>query len=233
MSLNSFFGVTVGEETSLSTDGSKVIFTSIEGNVRSGTIQILSTYPTSLSVSLNPTYTPNTFTLYQQGQPAPIYQTTANGITPQLSPNQTYLFTLSSTGVGANEILLELQANMTPIVTDFIPSGWENQLVIDNLTTFLALDAYGNPTYTFVNYPVVASQQINLTDSNEAVQSANVTVTSSDTTFFGNQSLTFDPPSGIQVYILPLKTGTFSGTQVINISGTGTPTNLTTYYTRQ
>jgi hypothetical protein len=125
--------------------------------------------------------------------------------------------------------LMTLTSQIIPATSDYFSNGITNTLTSGNVT--FTTDAYGTATWTFNNYPVVASTPgvtstyLKVGEASVAISSGALNIKSSNTSVFVGYTQGFYPRNSCVFDIQVLVTTTFTGTITIGVVGAGVSTS--------
>lgn len=162
--------------------------------------------------------------LDEQGNPQ-ITTRFTNTVSTKVTTLQSY-FTyniglFASGALTAASTLLTITGQVLPTVSQFFSNGIVNQVPPSTTGVAVAYDTFGQPTYTFTNYPLINGQQLVLALATFANQSGTLTITSSDSTVFNSYTDPFNVGSSIYVAVMAMKSTSFTGTITVGITGVG------------
>lgn len=110
-------------------------------------------------------------------------------------------------------------------VEDQTASNWFTNgiesVIISSPSLSVSTNNFGQVTFTFVNYNLTQGAFLPLAVAQNALQSGQISVTSSDQTVYANVAFDFVAGEFLGLTLVPLKTTSFTGTIVYNVVGAG------------
>jgi hypothetical protein len=147
-----------------------------------------------------------------------------------LVPNTEYFIKLdkeASPNIG--DVLGYLAAYTEITVSSLFPNGIENKAILSaNLTR--QVNGLGEVLYNFINYPLTQNDIIHLSSAGPSVNGGNINIVSSNTAVFDNQTETFTPPGGVEIFIIAKQTIVYTGTIMISCDSVGSIAQQETGY---
>ena len=140
----------------------------------------------------------------------------------QLVAGKEYLikyFKGSGGTANAKTIMFQIEAYINSNVSDYFTEGYV-PVALPLVTTVVDPNS-GAVTYTFTDFPVSSSLQLNIGTAEIATQPGNLIVSSSNNSIFPSYSQTFVAYNSILVVLDGLQDTTFTGTVVVTVGSAG------------
>lgn len=231
------------------TGDDQTLFSSVSSNTPTGSVDIFTngtatntiltglftvSAPANLNVFLDVTNSAS-LTIWQQNPNNVLFTTTTKNTwlsASQIYPNTQYGYTNVTATQGTSGTTWKLQLGQSLTVQSFFPAGFQNLIPIGPSVSFTTNLVTGSVLYNFTSYPIVAGQPIALSRTSYSLNNGTVTTTSSDTAKIPDEALVYTAPSGLNINLLPIATGTFTGTVALTVVGAGTNAYINTAYVR-